>query len=133
MAKMQRTKGKTAQRECRYLLQENDWGVIDVLQNEDADDLVVTTPSNTTTYSCEVKHHKIINLGAFVKQAREQSKKRKLPWMLCCQLPGYPKSWLVLRENKQPEIWQKRETNESRIVPHNKAPGAKMRRAAEDI
>lgn len=113
MAVMQRRKGRVAQTELRHLLEENDWQVIDTSSGQAVEDMVVQAPYGTM-FSCECKAHKNMNLGVFLKQAREQAKKRKIPWMLCCRLPEFPRAWLVLRAGLEPVIWLRRELSQGR-------------------
>ena len=89
MGKMQRTKGRRAQTEFKRMLTERDWGVIEPAGGMAVEDVIATSPQGVT-YSVEVKHHEAIRLADFIKQAKEQAKKRKLPWMLAVRLPQLP-------------------------------------------
>lgn len=104
MSKMQRTKGRRAQCELATALRERDWQVIETSAGHAVEDMVAISPQGKT-YSVECKHCELIQLKKFIAQAREQAKKRKLPWMLCCRLPLYPGMWLVIRQDERPVVW----------------------------
>lgn len=104
MARSQRTKGRRGQAEFASVLQERDWTVIPITGGVMAEDIVATSPQGKQ-YSVEVKWQKLIQLEAFERQAREQAKQRKLPWMLACRLQGHAGAWLVFRQDEQPVVW----------------------------
>ena len=103
MAKSQRTKGARAQAAFADVLRSRNWVVDHLTSGRSNEDLIATDPHDQQ-WSVEVKDHKIINLGAFLLQARCQASNRHLPWMLACHLPG-TSSWLVMRKNERAVIW----------------------------
>ena len=101
---MQRRKGRKAESEFKSVLQSRDWQVDDLTSGVKSEDLIATSPEGTR-YSVEVKNHVSCAWTAFEKQAREQAKCRKLPWMLAVRIPGYPKTYVVMRSNEKPTVW----------------------------
>ena len=104
MGLMQRNKGRKSESEFKRLLQSRDWRVDDLAGGLKSEDLIATAPCGTR-YSVEVKNHVTCSWTAFLKQAREQGAGRNLPWMLAVRIPGYAKTYVVLRANEKPTVW----------------------------
>lgn len=104
MSNMQRRKGAEGQREFASMLRARDWNVIQSTCGIASEDLIATSPDGKQ-YSIEIKNGKVIRMETFLKQAREQAGKRKLPWMLACRLHRFTRTWLVLRADEIPVVW----------------------------
>lgn len=115
---MQRTKGRRAQCEFAKLLTSRDWEIVETSCGHKVEDIVAHDPQGNR-WSIEVKHHKLIDLCAFMQQARMQAAIRKIPWMLAVRLPRYPAWWLILRQDVNPTVW-----HETPRISHEDAPGS---------
>lgn len=104
MSKAQRDKGRRGQLEARLLLQSRDWSVAELNAGTQAEDFWACDLNAGKTYSVEVKNTVAITT-AHRKQAQEQAKRAKLPWMLMSKIAG-TSSWLVQREAERPVVWQ---------------------------
>lgn len=69
-----------------------------------SEDLIAESPEGKR-YSVEVKNHKLVNIEAFLRQARWQATQRKLPWMLAVRIPRFKGAWLVMRKDERPVVW----------------------------
>lgn len=103
MSKSQRDKGRRGQLEARHMLQSRDWSVAELIGGSAAEDFVACDLNAGKTYSVEVKNTVAITV-AHRKQAMEQAKRRRLPWMLLSKVAG-TSSWLVQREGERPVVW----------------------------
>jgi len=102
MGKQSRDKGKRGERAAKDLLTERDWTILaDTTAGLSTDDLVCQDPDGRVV-SVEVKNTKMINVPAFVSQARENAKKN--PWLLLCKIAG-TRAWLVMGKGRLPGIW----------------------------
>lgn len=106
MGKMSRDKGRRGQTEAAHLLKDRDWSIIETSSGKKCEDIVAESPEGKR-YSVEVKKHRVLNLGAFLTQAREQAAARKLDWMLIAHLSG-TSSWLIMRKGEAPTIWTRK-------------------------
>ena len=104
MSKMQRTKGRRAETAFKTELGNRDWSVIDISAGVNDADLVATDPTGKT-WLAEVKDHKLLNPAKWREQAREQARKRLMPWLLAYHIPGYGGLWVVERQGSRPVIW----------------------------
>ena len=105
MGKMSRTKGRRGQSDFANILRNNDWQVDDTRAGIKAEDLIATDPDGKE-WSVEVKKTKQI-IPDHLRQAREQAKKRKMPWMLANHIHG-TRYWLVQRQNQSPVLWRQK-------------------------
>jgi hypothetical protein len=103
MSKAQRDKGRRGQLEARHMLQSRDWSVAELNGGTSAEDFVACDLVGGKTYSVEVKNTVAITV-AHRKQAMEQAKRRRLPWLLMSKVAG-TSSWLVQREGDKPVVW----------------------------
>jgi len=63
-------------------------------------------------FAIEVKNHRLIDLGKFLPQARQQAARRKrVEWLLACRLAGYPMTFLVLASDGTKAVWDIESTN----------------------
>lgn len=97
-----RRKGAKGQCIAANMLRDRDWVVDQITSGIAAGDLI-GTDRNGKTWCVEVKNCAGI-LPAHVKQAREQGKVRRLPWMLISKIAG-TSSWLVQRQGEAPVVW----------------------------
>lgn len=104
MGKMSRSKGRKGQTEAAKVLVSRDWSIIETSSGQSVEDIVAAHPSGKT-YSVEVKNHKAIQPEAWRKQAGENARKRKLPWMIMARIPMYASAWLILRQDEHPTVW----------------------------
>lgn len=102
MGASQRRKGATGQRIAANMLRDRDWQVDQITAGIKSEDLIATGPDGRR-WSCEVKNCATMN-QAQRKQAMEQARKRKLPWMLMRKIAG-SSSWLVERQGERPAVW----------------------------
>lgn len=107
MGLFQRRKGARGQSAARALLEGRDWVCDPIACGVKREDLVVTDPTGRA-WSCEVKRHRLIDVGRFTTQARGQAKSRRLPWLVLAHVPG-SRSWLVLRQGERPQLWHEQE------------------------
>jgi len=106
VGRMQRTKGARAQTAAKALLTERDWTVVSTSSGASQEDLVASR-EDLGLWSVEVKDCKLLNLPKWRKQARDQAKRSKLPWMLLAHIPG-TRSWLVERQGERAVVWHER-------------------------
>jgi len=104
VGKMQRNKGRRAESEFKFELEDRDWVVADLSAGCNDADLIAEDPVGRR-YCIEVKHHKLLKPDDWRKQAREQAAKHKIPWMLAYRVPGYAGLWIVERQGERPAIW----------------------------
>ena len=100
--KRTRAKGRRGQTEALNLLRDRDWTVADLSAGVDSEDGLACDPEGQY-WAVEVKNCAQITL-ANRRQAMEQAKRRRLPWMLMNKIAG-TSSWLVQRQGKRPVIW----------------------------
>lgn len=103
MSKSQRDKGNRGHREAVQELLNRDWHVVETRGGKKSDDAIAIDP-NGRTWSVEIKNQTSIRMKDFEKQAREQAKDRKLPWMLMVKIAGH-KAFLVARKNMPLTLW----------------------------
>ena len=103
MSKAQRDKGRRGQTVAETMLTSRDWTVDPITAGVKREDMIATSPEGIV-YSVEVKNCIVISL-AHRKQAMEQARARKLPWMLMSKIHG-THCWLVQRRNCMPVVWQ---------------------------
>lgn len=104
MSKSQRDKGRRGQTEAQKLLVEYGYAVDPITCGVKREDMIAT--SGGKSWCVEVKNHKLIDIMKFRRQAREQAKERKLPWMLMVKIPG-SSYWLIERKNGTSRIWRR--------------------------
>lgn len=97
-----RAKGRKGQREANALLTSRDWSVAELNSGTAVEDFIAVDPSGKS-WSVEVKNTAAIT-AAHRKQAIEQSKARRLPWLLISKIAG-TSSWLVQRQGERPVVW----------------------------
>jgi sugar lactone lactonase YvrE len=100
-----RSKGRRGQTEALNLLRERDWTVADLTAGVDSED-GIACDNDGNWWSVEIKNCAAIT-QAHRKQAMEQAKRRRLPWLLMNKIAG-TSSWLIQRQGKAPSIWHKR-------------------------
>jgi Holliday junction resolvase len=96
MGKSQRAKGARGQREARAVLESHGYHVTQIACGIKSEDLLAEY--DAVTWSVEVKWHKIADISAFEKQAREQAKRRSLPYLLLVRIPDRPHTFLALTD-----------------------------------
>lgn len=99
-----RRKGKVGEREFRLLLESRDWTVVNTADGDRVEDCVAVDRANNKAWSVEIKNTKLTNWDKFRKQAREQAKKTRLPWLLAIKIPG-TKNWIVERQGERVSVW----------------------------
>lgn len=111
MSKSQRDKGAKGQRAAKALLLDRDYTIDQITAGISTEDFIATDLDGNA-WSVEVKNCKTLT-EAHVKQAQEQARKRKLPWMLMQKLSG-SRSWLVRRQDELATVWHEkpREANQ---------------------
>ena len=97
-----RSKGKRGNLAAKMLLQSRDWLVSDLAEGISCEDLVATDPDGRT-WSIEVKNTKNL-MEAYIFQAKDQARRRKLPWMLMWHRPQ-SNNWFVMRQDKHDVVW----------------------------
>lgn len=100
--RMSRNKGARGQSEFKAMLQDRDWNVDTLTAGISSADLIATDREGVT-WCVEVKSCAGI-LPAHKKQAMDQGKERRLPWLLASKIAG-SSSWLVQRQNEFPTVW----------------------------
>lgn len=100
-----RAKGSRGQTAFKELLLERDWVCDSITAGIAACDLIATN-TDGTSYSVEVKNCASI-IPAHKKQAMEQARARRLPWMLANKIAG-TSSWLVQRQGGMPQVWHRK-------------------------
>ena len=98
-----RAKGRRGQTETLNLLRDRDWTVADLSAGVDSEDGLACDPDGNW-WALEVKNCASI-LPAHKRQAMDQAKRRKLPWMLMSKIHGTG-AWLVQRQGKAPVVWR---------------------------
>jgi len=102
MGKQSRDKGKRGELAAKNLLTGRDWMILaDTTAGLSTDDLVCQDPDGRVV-SVEIKNTKLINIPAFVSQARENAKKN--PWLLLMHISG-TRAWLVMGKGRLPGVW----------------------------
>lgn len=101
---MSRNKGRRGEQEATHALTDRDWEIVELGAGRGQEDKIVCDP-NGQRWSLEVKNCKLLKWADWEKQAREQAKARKLPWMLMARLPGYAGTWIVARQGERPAVW----------------------------
>lgn len=105
MGKPSRDKGRRGESAAKRLLADRDFTILaDTSAGLSTDDLLVESPTGEIV-SVEVKNCKLINLPAFVTQARTNAKKR--PWLLLAKLDN-TSSWLVMGKGRLPGVWHEK-------------------------
>jgi hypothetical protein len=99
-----RRSGKTGEREAKKVLLDRDWEVDDLTDGTSCADFIATTKTGKV-YAVEVKHHKSINIPAFVSQARSQAGRKR--WLLMAHIYG-TSSWLVYGADIPPTVWREK-------------------------
>lgn len=102
MGAASRNKGRRGQTEFAAMLADRDWVTDQITAGIAAADLIATDP-NGRTYAVEVKNCEGI-LPGHLKQAMDQAKKRRLPWLLANKISG-TSAWLVRRQGEAPQVW----------------------------
>lgn len=102
MGAMQRRKGAKGQSEFAALLRDRDWVCDQITAGIAACDLIATDAAGKT-FAVEIKNCAGI-LPAHKRQAMEQAKIRRLPWLLASKIAG-TSSWLVQRQGGVPVVW----------------------------
>lgn len=100
--KAARSKGRRNESACKLLLESRDWAVHDLTAGLATADLIATDLDGRT-WAVEVKGTSAITV-VHRKQAMEQARKARLPWMLCSKIEG-TSSWLVQRQGERPVVW----------------------------
>lgn len=103
--KASRNKGAKGQREFKALLSDRDWVFDAITAGISAADLIGTDPTGRT-WCIEVKNCAGI-LPAHKKQAMDQGKSRRLPWLLASKIAG-SSSWLIQRQGEAPQVWHEK-------------------------
>ena len=105
MTKAQRQKGARGQSTAKRLLEDRDWTTDPITAGVKREDIIATDPAGVV-WSVEVKNCAAITI-AHRKQAMEQAKARKLPWMLMAKIAG-TSSWLVQRQGMKAVVWHEK-------------------------
>lgn len=105
MSKAQRDKGRRGQSAAEALLRDRDWTTDPLSAGMKREDIIATDPSGVI-WSCEVKNCIAITAG-HKKQAIEQARLRKLPWMLMSHIDG-TSWWLIQRKGMDPVLWSEK-------------------------
>lgn len=100
--KATRSKGRRGETEAKLLLESRDWVVWDLTAGLATEDLIANDPDGKG-WIIEVKNTTAITM-AHRKQAMDQAKARKMPWMLMSKIAGTG-SWLVQRQGLKPTVW----------------------------
>lgn len=106
MGLMQRRKGAVGQGIAANMLRDRDFTVDQLTAGLSTADFVATD-ADGKTWLVEVKNTACIT-QAHLKQAIEQGKSRRLPWMLMNKIAG-SSSWLIRRQNTLPVVWHQKE------------------------
>ena len=97
-----RNKGAKGQREFKEMLADRDWIADQITAGIAAADMIATDLGGVT-WAVEVKNCVGI-LASHKKQAMEQGRIRRLPWMLASKIAG-SSSWLIQRKGELPQVW----------------------------
>lgn len=106
MGLMHRRKGAIGQGIAANLLKNRDY-VVDQLTAGISSADFVATDKDGKTWLVEVKNTAVIS-NSHLKQAIEQGKSRRLPWMLMNKIHG-SSSWLIRRQGGLPVVWHEKE------------------------
>jgi len=101
--KAARSKGRRGETAAKLLLTGRDWAVHDLTAGLASADLIAVDPDGKT-WAVEVKSTTAIT-AVHRKQAMEQAKKARLPWMLVSAISGTG-AWLVQRQGEDPVVWK---------------------------
>lgn len=102
MGKAARSKGRRGQTIFTAMLKARDWSVAELAAGSSTEDLIATDKDGKL-WSVEVKNQATIS-HAHRRQAQEQAKARRLPWMLGSKISGTD-CWLVQRQGLRPQVW----------------------------
>lgn len=102
--KAARSKGRRGESAAKMLLTSRDWAVHDLTAGLATADLIAVDPHGKT-WCVEVKATSSIAVVAHRRQAMEQGKRARLPWMLMSMVQGTG-VWLVQRQGFDPVIWK---------------------------
>ena len=102
MGKASRDKGVRGQSEFANILRARDWTVDPLTAGVKREDLLATDQLGRQ-WAVEVKNCVAITV-VHRRQAAEQARKRKLPWMLAAKISG-TNFWLVQRKDMPPVVW----------------------------
>lgn len=102
MTKASRDKGRRGQQAARNLLTSLDYTVAELNAGTSVEDFIATD-RHGQSWAVEVKNTKTIS-EAHRKQAIEQGRARRLPWLLLSKITGTG-SWLVQRQGMRPAVW----------------------------
>ena len=106
MGGMARRKGAVGQGIAANMLRDRDY-VVDQLTAGLSTGDIIATDANGKTWLVEVKNCASIT-NAHLKQAIQQGKDRRLPWMLMQKIMG-SSSWLVRKQGGIPAVWHEKE------------------------
>jgi len=106
MGKASRDKGARGQSMFANMLRSRDWTVDPITSGVKREDLLAVDPWGQQ-WAVEVKNCLDIT-QAHRRQAIEQARKRKLPWLLASKISG-ASAWLVQRRGKPPVLWHEPE------------------------
>ena len=101
--KASRSKGRRGESAFKSLLLSRDWTVHDLSAGLASADLIAVDPDGKA-WAVECKATAIISVTVHRKQAMEQAKKARLPWMLANAIAGSG-AWLVQRQGERPVVW----------------------------
>lgn len=87
-----------------HLLAERGWEVVELGPGRKTEDALCRDDRGRLT-SVEVKNHRTWDVCAFVRQAKEQARKRKCAWLLMVRLPNMPATFMVMGTNYVPTVW----------------------------
>lgn len=97
-----RSKGRRGQQQAQAVLADRDWSIAELNAGTSVEDFIGVDPSGKS-WSIEVKNTANI-MTVHRKQAMEQAKKRRLPWMLMSHING-TSAWLVQRQGMTPTVF----------------------------
>ena len=100
--KAARARGRRGESAAKALLTGRDWVIHDLTAGLASGDLIGVDPAGRS-WCIEVKATAAITT-AHRKQAMEQGRKARLPWMLCSKIEG-TSAWLVQRQGERPVVW----------------------------
>ena len=103
--KATRAKGRRGQTTAKHLLLDRDWNVADLTAGVSTEDFIATDPSGRT-WCVEVKNTRNL-LDAHISQAKDQARRRGLPWLLMQKLTG-SSCWLVRGTGLEPTVWSEK-------------------------
>lgn len=102
MGKAARSKGRRGQTTFTAMLRDRGWSVAELAAGTVSEDLIATDRDGKV-WSVEVKNQAVIS-HAHRRQAQEQAKARRLPWLLASKISGTD-CWLVQRQGVRPQVW----------------------------